>query len=75
MQVIQQQCYACHSDKQQKAGLNLEVLLGGGHPKAEDRKVWGTVLDWVSDREMPPEDEPQPSEAERQWVIDGIDQL
>lgn len=71
-QVVAQQCFTCHGSSKQKAGLNLETLLANGQPKAEDRKIWDTVLDWVSDREMPPEDEPQPTEAERQSVIDAI---
>lgn len=65
-------CFECHGAKKEKAGVNLEELLGGEPPRIEDRREWETVLEMVLSREMPPENKEQPSEALRQQMGDYL---
>ena len=74
-------CYRCHGEKfNGNAKFNVldrDGLLGGaGKPYVVPGKLDESAL-WkrIADREMPPEEEPQPSAAEketmRQWVSAG----
>ena len=65
-------CFSCHGKEKKKAGVNLEVF-GDNTVILADRKVWETVLDMLESREMPPEKKPQPSEEQRQSIIQFID--
>jgi WD40 repeat protein len=81
--LIQKYCLGCHNQTDRKAGLSLqtrEELLKGG----DDGPVLGAdfaksrllaVLNTDSDTIMPPEDEPQPTNLERErlrnWVLEG----
>lgn len=46
--------------------LDLDFVFG------KDRDTWHDVLDVLNKGEMPPEDEQQPNELERQLIVDGI---
>ncbi len=69
---LAEHCFGCHGSEKQKAGLNLEDLLGNEPPRIEDRGEWETVLEILMAREMPPEKSRQPSEALRQEMVDYI---
>ncbi len=61
-------CYDCHGDARQKADLNLERFREA--PKMyESRRLWEAVRDMLETREMPPENKPQPSEADRKQMV------
>ena len=81
--LIQKYCLGCHNQTDREAGLSLqtrEELLKGGDEGpvlvadfAKSRLL--AVLNSDSESTMPPEDEPQPTEAERErlrnWVLSG----
>ncbi|MDA0322272.1 MAG: c-type cytochrome [Verrucomicrobia bacterium] len=66
--VLEQYCYRCHGAERQKKDLRLDILdpdLTDG----PDVETWRKALEKVSAEEMPPENKPQPSDAERQAVL------
>lgn len=74
-------CIGCHGYKKQKNGLNLESFETVAS-LTDDHERWAEVVRKLRAREMPPEEEPQPSEHTRQavagWLsreLDRIDRL
>ena len=65
-------CFSCHGKEKKKAGVNLEVF-GDNTVILADRRIWESVVDMLESREMPPEKKPQPSEEQRQSIIQFID--
>ncbi|MEW6305350.1 MAG: DUF1592 domain-containing protein, partial [Verrucomicrobiota bacterium] len=69
--ILEQYCWDCHADGMKKGGFSFDdhssetALL-------KDRHIWEMVSHNVSQKIMPPEKKPQPSEAERakiaRWV-------
>lgn len=73
--LLQQYCFDCHGDDKQKGGIQLSVLnpdFVNGH----DAPQWHGALDMINSGEMPPLKQSQPSNEERQlivdWLTDGI---
>ena len=65
-------CVECHGEKKQKGKVTLHDIHGDlSSGEALDR--WEEILEMLESGEMPPEDEPQPSAAERQAVVDWIE--
>ncbi|MEA2342934.1 MAG: hypothetical protein QOF63_1103, partial [Thermoanaerobaculia bacterium] len=64
---VEENCVACHGYKKQKNGLNLESY-GSVASLTDDHERWAEVVRKLRAREMPPEEEPQPSEHQRQAV-------
>ncbi len=64
-------CVTCHGPEKSKGDVTLHDLdtFAGDH-----LATWELVLDMLESGEMPPEDEPQPSESERAAQIAWIDQ-
>lgn len=71
---IKNHCAKCHGIKRQKSGLNLEASLKNPGDAASISK-WKIAVGSVKAHDMPPDDEPQPTEDERQRFIAGIGQL
>ena len=81
--LLQKYCLGCHNDRDRESGLSLqtfdELKTGGdsGSLLAEDlsKSILLSVLSKDSDRIMPPVDEAQPTDKERdqlkQWVLSG----
>ena len=70
--LLDQYCYQCHGTGQRvKGGVNLAEFedLASLH---RDPKTWETALRALEDREMPPEDETQPSEMDRERLVSWI---
>lgn len=66
-------CIECHGPEKSKGKLTLHTLDGDLGTGGElDR--WENILDVLTHGEMPPEDEKQPSDAERKAVEQWIDQ-
>ncbi len=66
---LKKHCFKCHGPKKQKSDLRLDDLsidLLNDRPASE---TWHDVLNSLNRGEMPPEDEPQFSDAERRAVI------
>jgi hypothetical protein len=64
-------CNRCHGDPKPKAGLNLAAFRGED-AVAQNRKAWAKVFENLDAGLMPPEDQPQPSEAEIEPILRWI---
>ncbi len=70
--LLKQFCYSCHNDQKHKGDVSLESFATK-ESVLKDPKVWETVLHHVRTKEMPPEDKPQPNDAERQLIVKWIE--
>ena len=66
-------CTGCHGPDVEEAGLNFADLLPQ-QPIVRNRDTWHRVMQMLEMGRMPPEDEIQPSDAERGELIKGLDQ-
>jgi mono/diheme cytochrome c family protein len=66
-------CAKCHGAVKPKAKLNLDAYPDEASV-LQDRKTWKRVLDQMHAREMPPDDKPQPTPAERDLVTSWIEE-
>jgi len=69
---LKSHCAKCHGGSSPEAELSLERYRDSAHIQT-DYAVWEKVLKMLSERQMPPDDEPQPSEADRQAAIRAIE--
>jgi hypothetical protein len=60
-------CFPCHGNEKHKRDLNFESLTSA-MTLIDDRDRWDEVVMKLRHREMPPDDEPQPPEHQRQAV-------
>ncbi len=63
-------CLRCHNAKRMKSGIRVDRLTGA----LEDRELHllENIRKQLADEAMPPEDEPQPTAAQRRLVTDWI---
>ncbi len=72
---LEANCYSCHGKEQPKAKLELSVYGSLGDVE-QGQKTWGTVLERLEAKEMPPEEaKKQPTAEERQAVVNWIHNL
>ena len=68
---LKQHCDRCHGEKKQKGEFRLDTLsrdfAGGG-----SAGHWADVMDRISSREMPPEDEAQPKAEEAAKIVEWL---
>lgn len=68
-------CVECHGPAKSKGKITLHSL-DGDLSAGQELERWETILDVLSHGEMPPDDEPQPSDAEREavakWIESGL---
>jgi mono/diheme cytochrome c family protein len=64
---ITRNCVQCHGNKKQENGLNLEALESS-QSLVEHGDRWEKVIEKLRAKEMPPIEEEQPEEADRQAV-------
>ncbi|MDB6025788.1 MAG: Protein of unknown function (DUF1587)/Protein of unknown function (DUF1592)/Protein of unknown [Verrucomicrobiales bacterium] len=69
--LLSRYCYGCHNDKKHKGDLSLESFADIAAILKEPKR-WELVMHHVQTREMPPEDKPQPSDAERHLLVSWI---
>ena len=69
--VLQKFCFDCHGENKPKAGIRVDYL-DGTVPDKEVRH-WEIIRKQLLEEEMPPEDEAQPSKAERAALVAWID--
>jgi hypothetical protein len=62
-------CVGCHGATKPKADLNLEALRDEA-AALKARRTWKKVYDLVHSHDMPPQDKPQPTAAERERIAD-----
>jgi len=69
--VLENYCFKCHANGKKKGGVSLEKTKSSG--AVEDQKLWESVLENVKTGTMPPDDEKQPSLAERETITHWIE--
>lgn len=69
--LLAQYCMGCHGADEQNAHVRFDRIAGF---EDSDQQLWAMVHEALVNGEMPPEDEPQPTAAEKQlilnWIID-----
>lgn len=70
--ILERHCSKCHGESKQKAELRFDEL-SPAMSLDQDVSLWSSVRDALNAHEMPPEEERQPSERERQQIVDWID--
>ena len=68
--VLKRYCYRCHGAKKMKSGVRVDILDGS----LEDKQLFllKHVHKQLVDEAMPPEDERQPSDAQREVVMQWV---
>ena len=76
--LIVQHCFHCHGNGKHKGDLDLDRFANISSIQAE-RVVWQNISDAITFKVMPPEERPQPTEAQRQtltqWIKDALDHV
>jgi hypothetical protein len=67
---MQKHCVSCHGKEKQKGDLVLHEFLDG-QSLLKARKKWKGILNAVEQHEMPPDDEPQPTDEERRVFLES----
>ena len=70
VQFLEKNCTSCHGQKKQKGDISLHLFRDGAS-LLKDRKKWKTILNTVEQHEMPPDDEPQPTDEERRIFLES----
>ena len=65
-----QHCLRCHNVDEMTSGIRVDHLTSAMEDK--HLRLWGGIRHQIERKAMPPNDEPQPSDAERQQIIDWI---
>jgi hypothetical protein len=70
--LMRKYCYRCHNEDEPNGGVDLQSYRD---PRqiAADPLTWQTALGLIRSGEMPPEDARQPSEEERELIIQFIE--
>lgn len=68
---LKEHCVSCHGADLQEFGLRYDQLTGF---RAEDRHLWTLIHQQVAQGKMPPAEQPQPSAAEKQQLLQWIEQ-
>ncbi len=61
-------CLKCHGPKKQKGHINFS-LYPDEASALRQRKLWQKAIEQIEAKEMPPEDETQPTDAQRQQLL------
>jgi mono/diheme cytochrome c family protein len=76
--VLAAYCIGCHGPKKQKAKVDLSIAKGEAD-LALAQDLWLAALQQLKTRAMPPEEEKQPSDAERAglvaWIEGALDRI
>src|SRR5689334_12606545 len=76
--LLKQYCYPCHSSEKHKGDFDMESFSSVAEVKRHP-KVWQDVAEKLTNSEMPPEEKPQPSPAEKErisnWVRAMMDEI
>ena len=71
---LQEHCLRCHDDKKQKGQLRIDTLSRDfAQPGAAGR--WADVIEKIHSKEMPPEDEKQPSVTEAARFVEALNEM
>ncbi len=78
-ELLRRHCFACHGANESKADLRLDLLEKNSLQEADFKfdsdtaEKWQRVLEALRQKEMPPSDEKQPSDDERESLVKSID--
>jgi hypothetical protein len=72
--VLAKNCFGCHNQKLNTAGLNLEAYREGS-AAVQEKAVWAKVEEKIGTGQMPPPGQPAPSKSEVSAVTAWIDRL
>jgi hypothetical protein len=69
---LQTYCNECHNESQRESGIRLDNL----DPSIPDSTIplWNALRKQVADKQMPPEDSPQPTDSQREFFLTWADQ-
>src|SRR5688572_22731204 len=70
--ILREYCYGCHGDTKKKADLSLQDYQAEAQI-VPARQVWEKVLHNVRSGDMPPDNKPQPTQAQRDLVAAWIE--
>ncbi|HEV8544544.1 MAG TPA: DUF1587 domain-containing protein, partial [Verrucomicrobiae bacterium] len=71
--LFKQYCFSCHGDKKARGEINLE-RMSIAPDLATLFKNWEKVVAMLEQKEMPPEEKPQPSDVDRERLITTVRQ-
>ncbi|HIG28296.1 MAG TPA: DUF1592 domain-containing protein [Verrucomicrobiales bacterium] len=71
LELVNDYCISCHNPEKKKGKLDLKSLLHVD--MAQHLETWKEVAWMLREREMPPDDEPRPSEADYSTGTDWLD--
>src|SRR3954470_15432424 len=69
--LLETYCYKCHGPAKTKGDVNL-ARFADVPSIQRDPKLWRNVLTQLNDRNMPPENKPQPTDEERARLVDWV---
>jgi mono/diheme cytochrome c family protein len=69
---FEKHCIKCHGPEKSKGKMTLHTL-DGDLAAGQELERWEDILEALDSEDMPPEDEPQPKEGEREAVVRWID--
>ncbi|MDF1850785.1 MAG: DUF1592 domain-containing protein [Verrucomicrobiales bacterium] len=69
---LEAHCIRCHGPEKEKGDLRIDEL-SRDFAQGFDGHLWAEIVERINAGEMPPEDEPQPSEEEISQVIATLD--
>ena len=64
-------CYQCHGPEKQKSGVRIDTM-NPDMLKGEHGGKWREILDAIDRGDMPPDDEPLPSDPERELISEWM---
>jgi|APTNR8051073442_1049403.scaffolds.fasta_scaffold12213_2 mono/diheme cytochrome c family protein len=71
---LEKHCVSCHGPDKEKGDLRIDQL-SRDFKSGLDTHLWHEVIERINSGEMPPEDEPQPTQEEIAAVIPRLDSL
>ncbi|HET9488082.1 MAG TPA: DUF1592 domain-containing protein, partial [Chryseosolibacter sp.] len=72
--LLSKKCFECHNTGNPKGGVNLDNYKEEGRV-IKDGQLWLKVIDQIKNRDMPPKGEPQLSDADYHYLINGINSI
>lgn len=69
---LERLCFKCHGAEKAKGGVRLDEFNDVASLYRQV-KLWESVVEQIRDRAMPPDDKPQPEEAERTALIEWLE--
>ena len=69
---FKESCIKCHGPKKQKSDMRLDTLTWDPATQANLER-WRDIADTIASKQMPPDEEPQPSDTQREAIVATIE--